>query len=57
MGPLNLNIATHFTDQPIRYTLRSTRLIPSLDPLKAAEGIKEEECFVTIAFQLVDMDE
>ncbi|KAM0750174.1 DUF1769-domain-containing protein [Meredithblackwellia eburnea MCA 4105] len=52
MGPVHLNIAKYFTDMPIRYTLRSTRLGPRPD---GAEGApQEEECFVTIAFELVD---
>ncbi|KAI5475989.1 DUF1769 family protein [Pseudohyphozyma bogoriensis] len=51
MGPVSLNIAQHFTEMPIRYTLRSTRLAPRPD---GKDGPMEEECFATIAFQLVD---
>ncbi|CEQ41702.1 SPOSA6832_03450 [Sporobolomyces salmonicolor] len=51
MGPVNLNIASHFTKMPIRYTLRSTRMVPRPD----GEGIeREEETFVTISIRLVD---
>lgn len=51
MGPVHLNIAPYFADMPIRYTLRSTRLAPRVD---GKEGPMEEECFATIAFELVD---
>lgn len=50
MGPVRMSIAKYFTDMPIRYTLRSTRMAPRPD---GKEG-QEEECFVTIAFELVD---
>ena len=50
MGPVHLNIGKYFEDMPIRYTLRSTRLAPRVD---GADGL-EEECFATIAFDLVD---
>ncbi|GAA5954983.1 hypothetical protein JCM21900_005957 [Sporobolomyces salmonicolor] len=51
MGPVNLNIASHFTNMPIRYTLRSTRMVPRPD----GQGIeREEETFVTISIRLVD---
>ena len=45
IGPVNMNVSSYFSDMPVRYTLRSTRLVP---------GTKEEEVFVTISFQLVD---
>lgn len=45
IGPVNMNVASYFSDMPVRYTLRSTRLVP---------GTMEEEVFVTISFQLVD---
>ncbi|KAL8292620.1 hypothetical protein RQP46_001232 [Phenoliferia psychrophenolica] len=51
MGPVHLNIAQHFEKMPIRYTLRSTRLAPKPD---GTPGPMEEECFCTIAFDLVD---
>ncbi|SCV73426.1 BQ2448_7352 [Microbotryum intermedium] len=51
MGPLGLNIAPYFTEQPIRYTLRSTRLAPRPD---GKPGPEEEEVFCTISFQLSD---
>lgn len=46
IGPVHMNIAKYFTDMPVRYTLRSSRLVP---------GTNEEEVFVTIAFRLVDV--
>ncbi|SCZ95233.1 BZ3500_MvSof-1268-A1-R1_Chr11-2g03373 [Microbotryum saponariae] len=49
MGPLGLNIAPYFAEQPIRYTLRSTRLAPRPD---GKPGPDEEEVFCTISFQL-----
>lgn len=52
MGPINLNIASHFAEMPLRYTLRSTRLAPRPD---GKEGPWEEEVFATIAFELVDV--
>ncbi|GAA5821816.1 hypothetical protein JCM11251_001039 [Rhodosporidiobolus azoricus] len=51
MGPVSINIAPYFTEQPIRYTLRSTRLAPS--PLGPDKPL-EEEVFATISFKLVD---
>ncbi|KAK4699146.1 hypothetical protein P7C70_g7119, partial [Phenoliferia sp. Uapishka_3] len=53
MGPVHLNIAKYFSDMPIRYTLRSTRMGPRPD---GKPGPEEEECFVTIAFDLVPDD-
>lgn len=50
MGPVHINIAKFFVDMPIRYTLRSTRLVPRRDGRPG----EEEETFATIAFQLVD---
>lgn len=52
MGPVHLNISSHFREMPIRYTLRSTRLAPRPD----GQPGEEDECFATIAFQLVDDD-
>ncbi|GAA5892356.1 hypothetical protein JCM6882_003649 [Rhodosporidiobolus microsporus] len=51
MGPVSINIAQYFTEQPIRYTLRSTRLAPS--PLGPDKPL-EEEVFATISFKLVE---
>ncbi|GAA5895343.1 hypothetical protein JCM5296_002381 [Sporobolomyces johnsonii] len=51
MGPVNLNIASHFTRMPIRYTLRSTRMVPRPD---GQGSEKEEETFATISIRLVD---
>ncbi|EGG03239.1 uncharacterized protein MELLADRAFT_109368 [Melampsora larici-populina 98AG31] len=48
IGPVKMNVAKIFGDMPIRYTLRSTRI---------SEGGNEEEIFVTIAFELVDVEE
>ncbi|KAH9811925.1 hypothetical protein DFH28DRAFT_426680 [Melampsora americana] len=47
IGPVKMNVAKIFGDMPIRYTLRSTRI---------TEGGNEEEIFVTIAFELVDVE-
>ncbi|KAL7009880.1 hypothetical protein EMMF5_000788 [Cystobasidiomycetes sp. EMM_F5] len=46
IGPVHMNIAKYFTDMPVRYTLRSTRLVP---------GSLDEEVFLTISFQLVEV--
>ncbi|BGP42582.1 hypothetical protein JCM10450v2_006688 [Rhodotorula kratochvilovae] len=51
LGPVKMNVAEYFTQMPIRYTLRSTRLAPRPD---GQEGPLEEEVFVTISFRLVD---
>ncbi|KAM0791741.1 hypothetical protein ACM66B_004009 [Microbotryomycetes sp. NB124-2] len=51
LGPVNMNVAKWFSDMPIRYTLRSTRLAPRPD---GQPGPDEEETFATISFQLVD---
>lgn len=53
MGPVHINVAKYFADMPLRYTLRSTRLVPRLD----GQPGEEEECFATIAFELVDVAE
>jgi hypothetical protein len=42
-----MSLAPYFNDQPIRYTLRSTRK-------EMIDGVEEEEVFATVSFQLVD---
>ncbi|GAA5985302.1 hypothetical protein JCM10908_002611 [Rhodotorula pacifica] len=51
MGPISINVAPYFTKMPIRYTLRSTRMVPRPG---GTPGPMEEEVFATIAFRLVD---
>ncbi|KWU45053.1 DUF1769-domain-containing protein [Rhodotorula sp. JG-1b] len=51
MGPISINVAPYFTKMPIRYTLRSTRMVPRPD---GTPGPMEEEVFATISFRLVD---
>ncbi|BGP57590.1 hypothetical protein JCM8202_000494 [Rhodotorula sphaerocarpa] len=51
MGPISINVAPYFTQQPIRYSLRSTRMVPRPD---GKPGPEEEEVFATISFRLVD---
>lgn len=51
MGPISINVAPYFTRQPIRYSLRSTRMVPRPD---GKPGPEEEEVFATISFRLVD---
>lgn len=46
LGPVHMNISSYFETMPVRYTLRSSRLVP---------GTKDEEVFCTISFQLVDV--
>lgn len=66
MGPVNLNISQYFQSQPVRYTLRSTRLVTPPSSSSSAssasdgggggggEGEREEEVFATVSFQMVD---
>jgi hypothetical protein len=49
IGPVKINVAKVFGDMPVRYTLRSTRI----DARNSTE--EEEEIFVTISFELVDV--
>lgn len=62
MGPVNLNISQYFQSQPVRYTLRSTRLVTPPSSSSFGEGgggggekgQEEEEVFATVSFQMVD---
>ncbi|KAH9441659.1 hypothetical protein Pst134EA_032711 [Puccinia striiformis f. sp. tritici] len=47
IGPVKINVAKVFGDMPVRYTLRSTRI--------DQHNNVEEEIFVTISFELIDV--